>query len=196
MSRVTKLCGLLLLLLAHTGYATAATCGELSPLYIALGERYFELDSEDKQKPPAHEKLPAALVEFLTNAHYSSGTGQRTECKLINGEAAENTINFDLEKIQVSTRKDEVVISATEMNSREQREHVDSIAIPLQTEHLELIGKNQVNVSKQLRHYGASGSYLEEIQLQGTDNNGQLEIKQWRYVNGELADWMSWVMNP
>lgn len=196
MDNVIRLCGLSLLLLAYSNLVTAATCGEPSSEFTALGEHYFDLNSQARKTPPAPDELPAALVEILTNAKFSSGTGERSECHIINGESEQSTISFELEKINVSTRKDEVVINATELNTQKQHEHTDSIAIPLQKERLELIDENQLNASKRVRQNGASGSYLEEIQLQAKGADGQLEIKQWRYVNGELADWMSWSMNP
>lgn len=197
MGHVIKLYGFFLLLFMPVGYTAAATCGEISPSYAALGEQYFDLESQASQTPPASEQLPAALVQFLTSVEYASGTGQRTECKMVDSELKKNTVSFELEAIAVSTGKDEVVISATKLNSQERIEHKDSIAIPLQTELLELIAENQFNAFKTVRHYGASGSFFEELQLQATtDIDGQLEIKQWRYVNGELADWMSWMMQP
>ena len=196
MKRNKKIGLLLVPLLTHTSYAAAASCGDPSSEFTALGEQYFELDSESRNAPPAPEELPAALVEILTNADFSSGTGTRTECHLVNGISEKITLEFKLEKIAVSTRADEVVISATETNSRERHEHTDSIAIPLEIERLELIDRNQLNASRKLRQTGTSGSYLEEIQLQARRSNDKVEITQWRYVNGELANWMTWMMNP
>ena len=196
MKHVKKIGLLLVLSLSHTGYLAAANCGDPSSEFTALGEQYFDLDSESRQAPPAPEELPAALVEVLTNADFSGGTGTRTECHLVNGQSKMITREFKLEKIAVSTRADEVVISATESNSREQHEHTDSIAIPLEIERLELIDRNQLNASTKLRQTGTSGSFLEEIQLQAKRSNDKVEITQWRYVNGELANWMTWMMNP
>ncbi len=196
MTQIKKASVLLVLLLSHTSYVTAASCGAPSSEFTALGEQYFELDSESRKLPPAPEELPAALVAILTNADFSRGSGERTECHLVNGESEQTTLKFELDNINVTTRADEVVISATEMNLRERHEHSDSIAIPLETEHLELTDKNRLNASRKLRQIGTSGSYLEEIQLQAKRSNDQIEITQWRYVNGELANWMTWMMSP
>jgi|GEM_PF-4161213 len=183
MKHVKKLSLLLVPLLTHTSFVIAANCGDPSLEFTALGEQYFELDSESRTIPPAPKELPAALVEILTNADFSSGTGTRTECHLVNGEPEQITLEFNLEKIDVSTRADEVVISATESNSRERHEHTDSIAIPLEIERLELIDRNQLNASRKLRQTGTSGSYLEEIQMQAKRSNDKIEVTQWRYVN-------------
>ena len=196
MKHVKKIGLLLVLSLFHTSYLAAASCGDPSSEFTALGEQYFELDSESRKVTPAPEELPAALVEILTNADFSGGTGERTECHLVNGISEMITLEFKLENIAVSTRADEVVISATETNSRERHEHTDSIAIPLEIEHLELIDRNQLNASLKRLQTGTSGSDLEEIQMQAKRSNDKIEITQWRYVNGELANWMTWMMNP
>ncbi|MFK7853796.1 MAG: hypothetical protein AB8B79_06775 [Granulosicoccus sp.] len=193
-------CNLLLTLSAlfATPVAMAKQCGDVSPLFDKLGDQYYELQSVSKSDLQADSIHGNKLVQSLQADTFKSGKGIRTQCFGVSQprEVVREFVLDPIDTAQVNGFK-EVVLKAYEYEADTKTGHRETLFIPLSQTHLSLNGDNGFVSNKRHRQANGSqlpGSHLREISITAVSTRKGVEIQQSVYINGHLAEWVTWYL--
>lgn len=186
-----------LVLLALTGASPvfAATCGEPSPLFTTLGDKYYDVNVLPEKPASVPELKPHQLIDALETFSLKSGRGEHTVCKESGGERSAVTIPVSIEDIEVTTHLGEVYINVFEIHPQEDDSHRETIAVSVEDRHVTVLNENELIEVKRQYHPTAAGSRFEEIRLAIRRVGSGISIRQQRYINGELAEWLDWTLS-
>lgn len=89
------------LLLLFSGHANSATCGEMSPRLLELGDDYYEpITAPQAPFNPDRVKPQVSKLEHILGGSFRSGSGFRVTCFGTGDRARPVTSHFDLDEIE------------------------------------------------------------------------------------------------
>lgn len=193
--------------------SAANQCGDLSPLLGSMGDDYFHVEDADFNEPNQYERshensLRNPVIARLLSTTYRSGTGQRTQCYGSGDSLSARTSDVELEDIYVESnsvgrlktdyRKSPqiTVLKLFEYDESTQRIRAQSVSIPADAIYQTDANRVETLESNTRRRQGTlQGSIFREESLRATYTNHKLIIQQSLYVNGALAEWVTWQLD-
>lgn len=161
---------------------TDIQCDESSPYLMSMGEQYFNIEPFNTS--------PLASLQRVDFARIRTGYGIHTECfKSSTGvEKRKSVVTLDNISVALKADKDSThaVIRAHEYNDKLKRSRLRDIVLPL------IDGAVPATANMRKRQNTEVGSYLRETALSITRRVDGFTVQQSIYVNGSLAEWLTW----
>lgn len=183
-------------LIATTAPAMALTCGEKSPLFLELGDDYFNTDIMPLEDTVIPEVSTEQLFNALDTHGLETGHGEHSVCIANDAEAAPVTVPVTVGEIELESRLGEVYINALEVHPEDTDNHHVKIALSVQRQHVSVVNDNQLVEVIRQRRASSTDSQFEEIRLSLSRIETGIAVERLRYVNGELAEWLNWTLSP
>ena len=192
-------------------------CGTLSPLFLSLGDAYF-----DFAKPPGKPAESAEgieqneLLSRLTSTRFSEGWGYRVLCKGSADQVRAELHAVSLEDIEVRqtsfpshrqvsfpsrgqarfpSLENTILVTAYEYDDSLRHLTRESVTIPTRSEGMLHLAERQLVSSSRYRQRTRTGSYLKEFWINAFIKDDTITIDQSLYVNGTLALWNVWQLS-
>ncbi|ASJ72494.1 hypothetical protein [Granulosicoccus antarcticus] len=173
-------------------------CGTHSPLFVALGDAYFDLDETHEPGLTSSTDIEQnKLLSRLSTQRFKDGWGQRVNCTANVGQLQAQASNVLLEDITVrrsdlSSPDSEILVTAFEYDEQQKRLRRETVTIPIRAD--KLLQSSDDRLVSTLRHRQATpiGSYLEETHIDAFISSESIIIEQSVFVNGTLAQWHTW----
>ncbi len=192
------------LLISIPAVATANQCGAISPLLNSLGDDYFHVDTYSNSSTSQHTHSIVSehpVISRLRTANYKSGTGTRTQCVGSGNAVVARTSTVELKDIRVGKERlgkqhldHNTLLKAYEYDESQRRLRSQTIAIPATASQWLDTGVTPDTIQSNTRRRQGTelGSIFRETALSATHTEQALVIHQSVYVNGTLAEWVTW----
>jgi len=184
---------LLFVMASNTTYANQA-CGARSPLYKSMGDQYFHLDARPPLAPLAIEIKPEFLLKAMKEHSVERGYGERTICAGTGTNLLPNTVAVEIEDVNFQISGTGILLSAREFDSKSRESQGERIAIPTDSRHIITFSDGRFTGITRYRRPTSVGSFLEEVRLVLSPTNAAVTLSKELYINGDLAEWMDWVL--
>jgi len=184
-------------------------CGALSPLFLALGDAYFDLANTSEKPVESPEAIEQnELLSRLTSTRFSDGTGYRVLCKGSADQVRAELHDVSLEDIEarqtrfperrqtkMPSRKNTILVTAYEYDDSLRHLTRESVTIPTHPDEMLHLAEQQLVSSSRHRQVTRKGSYLRETWINAYIEDDTITIDQSIYVNGTLALWNVWQLS-
>ncbi len=185
-------------------------CGASSPRLLSMGDSYYDLDLPDEKDHDlnlsgqvSQEKLRSALL----SADYSSGHARITDCFGSGDSLQPRTHVTTLHDISGRTesrshysksphRSGAVIFELTGYDQDQKVSRRETLLIPASAVAIDTSSGLLINSGHRHRQKTEKGSYLRETALTALQTDEALIIEQSVFVNGSLAQWTTWRMQP
>lgn len=176
-------------------------CGAASPLYLSLGDAYFNvaetrIEYRGSREVVAHNEL----LSRLSNMRMAEGSGVRVLCtgSADRVRARLRTVSLeDIESRQIryADVDNEISITAYEYDRPLRRLVRETVTIPTHPQDFIQLAEHALETSSRHRQATRIGSYLKETRITAAMENSTITIDQSVYVNGTLAQWHIWTLS-
>lgn len=173
-------------------------CGVHSPLFLSLGDAYFDLDSANGATVTTASDLEKnRLLDRLSEQRFQDGWGFRVDCIEGHNQTSEQLSSIALEQITAdrsnsSSFGNEINITAFEYDAVLRRLKRETVTIPTDSSKVLHLTENTLVSSSRHRQATPIGSYLEETRTDASMSEASITIEQSVFVNGTLAQWYTW----
>jgi|GEM_PF-6924926 len=181
--------------------AHAIDCEKLSPLKVALGDKYYELDNNREGLKVADKHSVTQALNTIENTRYDDGQATRQYCKKVDGELTVVTDTLELKDsvAQLAPNGNMLVKTwAYNKESRITKKYV--IAVPLSVTIQPGSSSNQLILNQRFRKAntgtaGTAGTHMMEYDISLTVLDNSIEVVQDVYINGHFSELATWTFN-
>lgn len=175
-------------------------CGTASPLYLSLGDAYFNVADTRAENMGSREAVAQnELLSRLSKMRVTEGSGVRVVCTGSADKVRARLRTVSLEDIESRQMKyadveNEISITAYEYDRPLRRLVRETVTIPTRPRDIIQLDENRLEISSRHRQATRIGSYLEETRITASMEHSTITIDQSVYVNGTLAQWHIWTL--
>lgn len=189
-------------------------CGALSPLFLSLGDAYFDVAKPPEKPAESAEGIEQnELLSRLTSTRLSEGWGYRVICKGSADQVRAELHVVSLEDIEVRqtgfpshrqvsfpsrrqarfpSLENTILVTAYEYDNSLRNLTRETVTIPTRPEEMLRLAERQLVSSSRYRQRTWTGSYLKEFWINAFIKDDTITIDQSLYINGTLALWNVW----
>ncbi len=184
-----------------TSHSTAdehRECGAVSPLFLSLGDAYFDIADTRTGKGMSQEAIAQnELLSRLSDMHRADGSGIRMQCVGSADQLRARLRTVSLEDVesrrtQYADIDSEISVSAYEYDRPARRLVRATVTIPTRPQDVVHLTAQSLETSSRHRQATRKGSYLQETRIDASISDDTITIDQLVYVNGTLAQWHIW----
>ncbi len=184
-------------------------CGTLSPLFLSLGDAYFDVAKSLGKPAESPEGIEQnELLSRLTSTRFSEGSGYRVLCKgsaeqvraelhavSLEDIEARHTSFPSRRQVRLTSLENTILVTAYEYDDSLRHLTRETVTIPTRPHDVIHLAAQTLETSSRRRQVTRYGSYLEETRIDASFEDNTISIDQAVYVNGTLAQWHTWTLS-